>query len=140
MRTVLIWTCCLGVFAGCGAGSGPPPTPDKFEEINLGDVGEMYRLYCFANKKAPTKFDDFKTLQQSNPLGFEAVKSGKVVLLYGESTPDAELEGTAKTGSDQILAYQVDVPQSGGRVLMLDRSIKKMTADEFKAAPKAGKP
>lgn len=139
MRTMLIWACCLGLMAGCGDGSGAAPTAEKQDEINLSDVGGMYRLYCFSNKKAPTTFEELKLLQQTNPLGFEAVKSGKVILLYGTPTPDPELEGTANSGSDQVLAYQAVVPQSGGLVLMLDRSVKTMTADEFKAAKKAGK-
>ena len=39
----------------------------------------------------------------------------------------------------EVLAYEKQVPDSGGNVLMLDRSVKKMTADEFKSAKKAGK-
>ena len=35
-----------------------------------------------------------------------------------------------------VLAYQKDVPEKGGEVLMQDGTPKKMTADEFKAARK----
>ena len=41
--------------------------------------------------------------------------------------------GTAKT----ILAYEKDVPASGGLVLMAEGSVRSMTADEFKKTPKA---
>ncbi len=35
-----------------------------------------------------------------------------------------------------VLAYQKDVPEQGGEVLMQNGTAKKMTADEFKAAAK----
>ncbi len=41
--------------------------------------------------------------------------------------------------ADAVLAYRKTVPEQGGQVLMQDGwTIKSMTADEFKAAPKAG--
>ena len=40
--------------------------------------------------------------------------------------------------ADAILAYVKTVPEQGGNVLMQDSmAINKMTADEFKTAPKA---
>jgi hypothetical protein len=38
-----------------------------------------------------------------------------------------------------VLAYETEVPEKGGAVLMQDGTVKTMTADEFKSAPKAGK-
>ena len=35
-----------------------------------------------------------------------------------------------------MLAYHKDVPEKGGEVLMQDGTAKKMTAEEFQAAPK----
>jgi hypothetical protein len=40
--------------------------------------------------------------------------------------------------SDDVLAYWKTVPEMGGPVLMLDRRIRTMTAEEFKAARLAG--
>jgi hypothetical protein len=45
-----------------------------------------------------------------------------------------------KGSGDIVLAYEKKVPQEGGKVLMLNRTIKTMTADAFKSAPKAGSP
>jgi hypothetical protein len=44
-------------------------------------------------------------------------------------------QGTSNT----VLGYYKDAPTAGGPVLMGDATTKVMTADEFKAAPKAGK-
>jgi hypothetical protein len=38
--------------------------------------------------------------------------------------------------SSEFLAYQKDVPEQGGYVLLLSRTIKQLTADECKAAPR----
>ena len=35
-----------------------------------------------------------------------------------------------------VLAYHKDVPEKGGEVLMQNGKARKMTAEEFKAAPK----
>ena len=40
--------------------------------------------------------------------------------------------------SDEVLAYWKTVPEKGGPVLMLDRRLRRMTAEEFKAARLAG--
>jgi hypothetical protein len=36
-----------------------------------------------------------------------------------------------------VLAYEKNVPNEGGRVLLLNRTIKTMTPEEFKAATRA---
>jgi hypothetical protein len=38
-----------------------------------------------------------------------------------------------------VVAYQKGVPTDGGFVLLSAGTVKKMTADEFSTAPKAGK-
>ena len=48
-------------------------------------------------------------------------------------------EGEAAAGGGEVVAYEKDVPASGGYVLLTSGQVKKMTADEFQAAPKAGK-
>lgn len=140
MRRHLLWLCPLILTAGCGGGgSGTLPTSEGMDQIALGDVGEIYRLYTATKKKPPEKFADFQGMELANPTGYQALKTGAVVLCYGATMTEAELEGPAKTGSDEVLAYNSQVPQSGGKVLMLDRTIKTMTAGEFKAAKLSGK-
>ena len=71
--------------------------------------------------------------EKAFPLGCGKVKSGEIVLILRRAAP-------GRGRSDKILAYEKQAPESGGHVLMQDgKTIKKMTADEFKAAKKAGK-
>ena len=65
-------------------------------------------------------------------MAAEMLKSGDLVVQWGAPL---SAEGAS---SDTVLAYVKTVPEQGGYVLMQDgKSIKKMTADEFKNAPKA---
>jgi hypothetical protein len=69
------------------------------------------------------------------PRAYEAVKSGEVVILWG-----ASLKGEGDVGRDEVVvAYVKSVPTDGGHVLLSAGTVKKMTAAEFAAAPKAGK-
>jgi hypothetical protein len=66
------------------------------------------------------------------------LKQGEIVVQWGAKLPDTG-EEPGKVSAPEILAYQKIAPEQGGYVLLLDRTIKKMTADQFKVAPKAGK-
>ena len=69
---------------------------------------------------------------QGYPGAVEMLRSGQLVVQWGAPlTPEGE-------STDAVLAYVKAVPEQGGQVLLQDgRTIKTMTADEFKAAPKA---
>jgi hypothetical protein len=83
-------------------------------------------------------FKDLSAVTSMAANGYEAVKNGSVVLRYGAALPDTK-EEPGDAVSDEVLAYQKQVPESGGKVLMLDRRVKTMSAEEFKSARKAGK-
>jgi hypothetical protein len=131
---------CLSILGiGCGSSNAPRQlSPETKGQEILGEVGEVYRIYSFDKKKPPKSLADLASLQAAQPVGYNAVKDGRVILLYGSVMTDLE-EGPPKGNSDEVLAYEKEVPDQGGQVLMLDRSVKKMAADEFKAAKKAGK-
>jgi hypothetical protein len=64
------------------------------------------------------------------PTGYLELKSGKIIALWGARLSDGD--------ADKVYAYEKATPESGGFVLMADgKTIKKMTAEEFKSAPKA---
>jgi hypothetical protein len=131
MRTV----CCLALLAaGCG-GSNQATTPDQADQIRLTQVGELCRQYQFMKKKPPQKLADLGLVQSMGANGYEALRSGDIVLLYSATLPDLK-EDPGHVESSEILAYQKQVPESGGYVLLLNRTIKKMTAEEFKSAPR----
>jgi hypothetical protein len=135
MPKLLLCACCLALLvAGCG-GPNAPRTVDRVGQDNLTEVGELYRHYQFTKKKSPQKLSDLSTLRSMGGNGFEAIRNGNIMLLYNATLPDTD-EDPGHAESNEVLAYEKDVPQNGGYVLLLNRVVKKMTADEFKAAPR----
>ena len=135
MPRSIIAACGLALLAaGCGSSNGPL-TSDDADQILLRDVGELCRHYQFSKKKPPQKVTDVQTVRSMGANGCDALASGKIALLCNATLPDLD-EDPGHSESNEILAYMKDVPQNGGHVLLLNRTIKKMTADEFKAAPR----
>ncbi|WP_165069278.1 hypothetical protein [Paludisphaera rhizosphaerae] len=126
-----------------GIGCDSSPETEPVTEANrsahaLSDVGELYRQYTFDKKKPPTTIADLTPLESLAPLGLKALQDGSVIARAGVVIEDV-LEGPAtKDPADDVLAYAKEVPSSGGPVLMHNRTIREMTADEFKAAKLAG--
>ena len=131
----LVGFLCLA--GGCGGSQSPTPE-NPMEGVALGEIAEAYRAYSVLKNSPPTKLADLEPMTDLSPIGIEALKSGEIMLNYGAKLPDFAEEG-GQSIAPEILAYQKKVPTEGGYILQLDRRIKKMTADEFKAAPKAGK-
>jgi hypothetical protein len=127
----------LLAFAGCGP-SNVPRTSEQMGEVRLRDVAELYREYQASAKRPPRSLKDFQTLSDAGaPTGFSSIRGGQVVVSWGATLPDTNVEPTSPP-SDLILAYEKGVPETGGLVLTLDRRVHTMTADEFKAARFAG--
>ena len=133
---VVAWGLAL-LSAGCG-GPARMVTENPLDGVALEDVGEAYRVFTIKNKRPPAKLDDLTPIEMLCPTGVGAMKRGDVVVRWGATLPDIG-EEPGKVPSAEVLAYQKDVPEKGGEVLMQDGKSRKMTADEFKAAPKAGK-
>ncbi len=122
--------CCL--VAGCG-GPTVENSPAVFDNNALSEVRDMYEVYTQVHKKAPRSLKDFAMFSDGSPTGIVAVKQGDVVVVWEVKLS----EDAASDSADEVLAYAKEVPEKGGLVLMKNRQIKSMTADEFKAAPKA---
>jgi hypothetical protein len=75
-------------------------------------------------------------LEPQFPRGYQAVKSGEVVVLWGAKMP-GEGEVNAGTAPDAVIAYEKKTASEGGYVLLQNGTVKEMSADQFKAAPKA---
>jgi len=135
MPKLLLSACCLALLApGCSE-SNQPRTPDQVDNDNLIQVGELCRHYQFTKQKPPQKLSDLNTLRSMGANGYEALRAGSIVLRYNATLPNTD-EDPGQTESNEVLAYQAQVPENGGYVLLLNRTIKKMTADEFKTAPR----
>jgi hypothetical protein len=123
----------LGLLAGCSSsnpGKDAPPEYGVLQEVN-----ELLRAAAGAGKRPPARLADLDRYQATFPRAYEAVKSGNVVVLWG-----AGQKGESEAGKDEsVLAYEKTVPTEGGYVLLSAGTVKKMTAAEFNAAPKAGK-
>jgi hypothetical protein len=118
------------MLAGCG--SKPDNTPMPADEQALKELAAVYRDFSAKNKRGPKNFKELERKGQGYPNAMQMVKSGELIVQWG-----APLAPAGK-GADAVLAYFKPLPEQGGNVLMQDGdTIKRMTADEFKAAPKA---
>jgi hypothetical protein len=139
MRREMVRLCSVALLlaAGCGDSGNRPMTKDDVVDLTLSDVGEVYRMYTVDKKKPPAKTADITPLERVNPTGVHAIESGDVVVRFGAALPDTgEMPGQGP--DDEVLAYMKDVPESGGKVLMLNRTVRTMTPEEFKSAKLAG--
>lgn len=121
--------------AGCGGSSNAPPTQDRVAEMNLEQVAEMLREYQMNHNGPPKTLKQLRLNPGSSPGGFELVESGDIIITLGVKLPDTQ-EQPGSSPNAEILAYGKDVPTQGGPVLLVNRTIRTMTPEEFNAAPK----
>jgi len=126
----------LGLAAGCGDDGGLQTAGTAGDDVILQSFAEDYRMYSISMKHPPRKVDDLKVLQSMAWPTLEALRNGDIIVLWGAELPDLKEEPGQST-APEILAYGKDVPERGGYVLHLDRTISRMTPEEFEAAPKA---
>lgn len=128
----------IGFVVGCSEPVGVPVTEANHAEIALNDVGQMFRQYTFSKHKPPRTVADFAPLEAMTPLGLIALQDGEVIARSGVVILDVDEGPATKDSPDEVIAYAKEVPTSGGPVLMHNRTIRQMTADEFKSAKLAG--
>jgi hypothetical protein len=125
----------LGLVVGCssrGPGHGEAGSPAV---IPLQEVADLLRAAGSPNRPA-ARLADFDQFQSMYSKGYDAVKSGDVIVLWG-----ATIKGEGEKGGDEaVAAYEKSAPTAGGYVLLTTGEVKKMTAAQFQATPKAGKP
>ena len=126
--------CALLTSFGCGSGDGSLPPVEAESEARRSAMAEVGEMLVFAKNergKAPAKAADLAKYAPGLPTGYERVKDGDVVVVWGAPMQEG--------ASDKVIAYEKAAPESGGYVLMQDgTTVRQMTAEEFKAAPKAG--
>jgi hypothetical protein len=124
----------------------PQPRPQPGNQGNLGDrvtamrrtndlkqIVLAYHNHVDANRgRPPARAEDLGPFVENDARILGALKSGEYVILWN-STFQAMTAGTSNT----VLGYEKQTPEKGGLVAMADGSVKTMTAQEFKAAPKA---
>jgi hypothetical protein len=137
LRGALFIGLLAGAAAGCGGGNSPADNAEAVENNALSEVGEAYRAFTIAKQRPPKSLDDLGSLQALAGNGVAAVRTGDVVVRWGATLPDTG-EEPGQVPSPEVLAYGKQVPGQGGYVLLLDRTVKKMAPEEFKAAKLAG--
>jgi hypothetical protein len=129
-RRALLSTLLAVISAGCGSQVDIRAIPS--EERGLKELGSIYSNFTTKKKRGPKTLTELNVKGQQFPIAVEMIKSGDLVVQWG-----APLSRTGQA-ADTVLAYVKTAPQQGGYVLMQDgTTVKKMTADEFNAAPKA---
>ena len=123
--------------AGCGTKSserdGGAVVANTMEQTALGEVGTLYRTFLDEAKRPPKNLKDLTKYGPAFPFGFDWLSRGDLVTYWGVDLKDSE--------TATVLAYEKKAPAQGGYVLMQDgKTVKMMTPEEFKAAPKAGEP
>lgn len=114
--------------AGCGKTQTAGPSASR--EQKMTEIGRMYKEYTADHRQPPRKLSDFDhPYEPGNIDGYAALRDGECVMLWGGSLPGAGAGAT-------VLAYEKAVPEQGGLVVFQDGTVKELTADEFKAAPK----
>ncbi len=118
-----------GLCVGCGGGGGDVTAGDD-NKVALEDFGRMLQGLPADNWKPPTNLKELEKMEPAAPVGVQALKNNRIVYLWGA--------GYVANGK-KVVAYETSAETAGGFVLLEDGSVSKMTAEELKAAPKAGK-
>lgn len=136
-RSILLLLLLLApaLLLGCGDNNSGPPSLDRGEELRLEQVGSALRDFQLSKSRPPKNLKDFLTSPGASG-GADLVSAGAINVIYNVSLPDTNEEGGGSP-SQEVLAYGKDVPSKGGPVLLLNRTVRRMTAEEFKAAPQA---
>jgi len=132
MRLPVSFGLCLIVLAlaflpvACSKNS-PSDSGQDLRQLDLEQIGEVYHSYLAEKQRPPKKLADVTGYGTAFPQGMKALKEGRCQIHWG-------LDVAGPDAGAKILAYEKDVPQQGGLVLMGDRTIKRMTAEEFQGA------
>ncbi len=110
-----------------GCGSAPPPTEAPTARDRLGELSEAWFLAQINLKRPPSKAEEVSTRDSFQAV--RAVKAGELVVIWS-----VHLE---QGGGEAIVAYDKDAPTQGGWALLQNGKLKKFSAAEFVAAPKA---
>ena len=117
-----------GGLSGCSRSSTEHPAEPTATD-QLQQVAGMLRDYAGANNRGPSKVADLAPYQNDYPFGYQAVQSGKIVVVWGGT-----MGGEGGGGRAVVIAYEKNTPSEGGHVLLENGTVKKMSVDEFNAA------
>lgn len=133
LRTAAAVTAVVGLMlaaAGCGkSGSDAATSAGPTAKAALEDLAELLKFAKAENRRPPAKPADLAPYEAVFLTATVALQQRQIEYAWG-----ADL-----SGGQAVLAHDAKAASDGGWVLLQDGTVKQMTADEFKAAPKAGK-
>jgi hypothetical protein len=129
MHFIMGFAIAASVF-GCGGPGGHNPDVTTQVQVDLQEVADLLRVA----KKPPTKVTDLAAGQSAHTQAYNLIKTGDIVVVWGVPMPG---EGDMATAPKNVLAYEKKSEQEGGYVLFLNGTIEKLSAEQFKTAPKA---
>jgi hypothetical protein len=128
MRVRLLLLLALVIFLpACGNKTPVEPAPVEAGDA-LKELGEVYHYLAAQKLPPPRRVEHLNEYSGSLEGALPKIRAGDIVVVWGV--------GYA-AGSNQVLAYPKDVAEKDGPVLLRNGTVKQMTAEEFKAAPKA---
>jgi hypothetical protein len=102
---------------------------------DLRQIAQVYIQYELDMGRPPANAQEFiNYIQRDAAKIARAIQDGWYIV-YWNVRPSQLPSGSSNT----VLAYDTDTPSQGGWVAMADGTAKRMTAQEFAAAPKAGR-
>ncbi len=128
-RTVCVAVLPVVLALGCSSNKLAPPGEADLQKAELNDIYDAYMEYAKGKNHGPERQSDLKSFETSHGMAYRVLTDGKYVLVWGVTGKDA---GT-------VLAYQKDAPTQGGAVLMVDGSVRTMSAAEVQAAVRTKK-
>lgn len=115
----------FGLVVGCGGKGGGENVITQ--DTMLTELKMLLTEYQKTKNAPPKKLADLNALEPSFPAAVHALSTGKCVYVWGAGL----------SGGTAVVAYEKDVAEKGGPVLLQNGEVKAMTAEAFKAAPKA---
>ena len=119
---------CALVCTGCGGDKAPAdasgaPTAKE----GLLDLAALLKDVAELKKSPPSRQSDLQQYDAVYLSATLAITRGEVVYVWGAGL----------SGGTAVVAHEKEAPTAGGFVLLQDGTVKKLTAAEFAAAPKA---
>jgi hypothetical protein len=117
---------CFALAVGCS--ENRTTTQGSSRKDHLDEIGQMLKDVAQEGKKPPSKLAELESVEPMLPLAGPLIRNGELVYVWG---------ATYAPGSQKVAAFEKKAATEGGWVLMQDGTVREMSADEFRAAPKA---
>ena len=120
----------FAVLPGCGGRGGRPQAAAGDADMGLVDL-KAFLEGAKAGKLKTTRADALPVIQAQHMAADYALGKGDIVFQWGTALADGP------EAAKRLVAFQKVAEKEGGWALFQDGSIRRITAAEFAAAPKA---